>query len=448
VSIQTTHGLQPGANTNMPARIGPYEIMGVLGQGASATIYLGRELFPARDVAIKVYDAGLLASEERAIFRSLFLKETLLAKKLTHPNITQVYDAAADDQRAYIVMEYVQAGSLERHCVPEGLLPPTRVAELLEKVCDALSYAHAHGIIHRDLKPANILMGADGEAKVADFGVAHTAFAFDSTRGMLVGSPAYMAPEQIERKPSSMQTDMYSLGIMMYKMLTAALPFPAESAAALTARILLGNLPKPGVVRPGLPPLLDHIFARATARDPAQRYRSWEEFSGDLRLFSESDGEAAPPAGGERLAQLRTVPFFRAFSDTTLAEVMPMGRWFDVRAGTPLVKEDDPGYSFFILMRGQMRVTRRGTLLQIHGAGQCLAETAFLRRDGARRFSTVTAGTDCTVVEFDPDVLWLASPECTRHFHEAFLATMAERLVNAEGALAELLAGNKNVTLF
>ena len=445
MSLRTNHAPQPEAGTSMPARIGPYEIMGVLGRGASATIYLGRELFPARDVAIKVYDAGLLASEERAVFRSLFLKETLLAKKLTHPNITQVYDAAADDQRAYIVMEYVQAGSLERYCVPEGLLPPKRVAELLEKVCDALSYAHAHGIIHRDLKPANILMGSDGEAKVADFGVAHTAFAFDSTRGMLVGSPAYMAPEQIERKPSSMQTDMYSLGIMMYKMLTGALPFPADSAAALTARILLGNLPKPGAARQGLAPLLDHIFARATARDPGQRYRSWEEFAGDLRLFAESDGEA--PSGDERTAQLRAIPFFRNFSDATLAEVLPMGRWFDVRAGTPLVKEDDPGYSFFVLVRGQMRVTRRGTLLGIRGAGESLAETAFLRRSGKKRFNTITAVTDCSVIELDPDVLWLASAECTRQLQQAFLAGMAERLVNAEGALAEMLAA-KSVTLF
>jgi CRP-like cAMP-binding protein/tRNA A-37 threonylcarbamoyl transferase component Bud32 len=446
MSVKTNHPPAEQNAAGMPARIGPYEIMGVLGRGASATIYLGRELFPARDVAIKVYDAQLLASEDRALFRSLFLKETLLAKKLTHPNITQVYDAAADDERAYIVMEYVQAGSLERYCQGEELLPPKRVADLLEKVCDALSYANAHGIIHRDLKPANILMGADGEAKVADFGVAHTAFAFDSTRGMLVGSPAYMAPEQLERKPSSIQTDIYSLGIMMYKMLTGALPFPAASQAALTARILLGDLPKPSMAKPGLPPLLDHLFARATARDPAQRYRTWEEFAADLRLFSESDG--LPPSGSERAGQLRAVPFFHEFSEAALAEVVPMGRWFDVRAGSVLVKEDAPGYSFFILMRGQMRVTRRGTLLQIHGAGQCLAETAFLRRDGARRFSTVTAGTDCTVIEFDPDVLWLASPECTRHFHQAFLATLAERLVNAEGALAELLAANKNVTLF
>jgi hypothetical protein len=232
---------------------------------------------------------------------------------------------------------------------------------------------------------------------------------------------------------------------MMYKLLTGALPFPADSPASLTTRILLGNLPKPGMARPGLPPLLDHVFARATARDPAQRYRSWEDFAADLRLFSDSDGQVP---SSDRLAQLRAVPFFRDFSAATLTEVLPMGRWFDVRAGSPLVKEDDPGYSFFILMRGQMRVARRGTLLQIHGAGQCLAETAFLRRDGARRFSTVTAGTDCTVIEFDPDVLWLASPECTRDFQQAFLATLAERLVNAEGALAELLAGNKNVTLF
>jgi tRNA A-37 threonylcarbamoyl transferase component Bud32 len=436
---------QPGSGAGMPTRIGPYEIMGVLGQGQSATIYLGRELFPARDVAIKVYDPQLLASEDRAVFRSLFLKETLLAKKLTHPNITQVYDAAADDERAYIVMEYMQEGSLERYCVPEGLLPPKRVAALVEKVCDALSYAHVNGIIHRDLKPANILMGADGEAKVADFGVAHTAYTFDSTRGLLVGSPAYMAPEQIERKPASMQTDMYSLGIMLYKMLTGALPFPADSPAALATRILLGNLPRPGTARAGVPPLFDHIFARATARDPAQRYPSWEAFAADLRMVSENANEADD--AGDRLAQLRALPFFRDFPDPILAEVLPLGRWFEVRAGSTLVGEDDPGYSFFVLVRGQMRVSKRGTLLQIHGAGQVLAETAFLQRSGARRFSTVAAVTDCTVIEFDPDVLWLASADCTRNFHRAFLATLAERLVNAEGALTELMAA-KNVTLF
>ena len=430
----------------IPSRIGPYEIMGILGRGQSATIYLGRELFPAREVAIKVYDAQLLASEERSVFRSLFLKETLLAKKLTHPNITQVYDAAADDERAYIVMEYMQAGSLDRFCVPDGLLPPQRVAALLEKVCDALSYAQVHGIIHRDLKPANVLMGADGEAKVADFGVAHTAFAFDPTRGLMVGSPAYMAPEQLERKPASAQTDIYSLGIMMYKMLTGALPFPPDTAAALTARILLGSLPKPGLSRPGLPPLFDHIFARATARDPAQRYRTWEEFASDLRLAAETDQHVDPVE--EKLATLRTLPFFREFSPEALREALPMARWFDVRAGATLINEDDPGYSFFVLVRGQMKVMRRGTLLQIHGAGQCLAETAFLRRTGARRFSTVSAVTDCTVVEFDPDVLWLASDELTRNFHRAFLTTLADKLVNAEGALAELLAANKNVTLF
>jgi len=440
-------GLPPAAaaGEDVPSRIGPYEIHGILGRGESATIYLGRELFPARDVAIKVYDPRLLASEDRALFRSIFLKETLLAKKLTHPNITQVYDAAADDVRAYIVMEYVQAGSLDRYCVAEGLLEPKRVAAVLERVCDALSYANALGIVHRDLKPANILMGADGEAKVADFGVAHTAFGFDPTRAMMVGSPAYMAPEQLERKPSSMQSDMYSLGIVMYKMLMGELPFPPDTPAALMTRILLGNLPRPGAARSGLDPLFDEIFARATARDPARRYGSWEEFAADLRRVAEPGGEAG--RADERMAQLRSLPFFRAFTNASLAEVAAMGRWFDVRAGSALVGEDDPGYSFFLLVRGQMRVSRRGTLLRIHGAGQCLEETAFLRRSAARRFATVTAVTDCTVIEFDPDVLWLASAECTRQFHEAFLGSLAERLVNAEGALAELLAG-KSVTLF
>jgi hypothetical protein len=418
--------------------------MGILGRGASATIYLGRELFPARDVAIKVYDPQRLSPEDRKAFRSLFLKETLLARRLTHPNITQVYDAATEDERSYIVMEYCREGSLERYCTAETLLPPQRVAALLESCCDALSYANAHGVIHRDLKPHNILMSADGEAKVADFGVAFSNLAFDSTRAMIVGSPAYMAPEQIEGKPASMKSDMYSLGIVLYKMLVGKLPFAPDTPAALATRIMLGNLPNPSEARSDLPPMLDVIFGRATSRDPMLRYASWEDFAADLRAVAHPDGEADRH---ERVAQLRKLPFFRGFGEAALAEVVPMARWFDVRAGSQLIGEGDPGYSFFVLVRGQMRVTRRGTLLAIRGAGECLAETAFLRRSGARRFSTLTAVTDCSVIEIDPDVLWVASPETTQKFHLAFLEAMAHRLENAEGALAEMMA-SKNVTLF
>jgi tRNA A-37 threonylcarbamoyl transferase component Bud32 len=442
MSIRTSAA--PNAPTEVPNRIGTYEIMGVLGRGASATIYLGRELFPARDVAIKVYDPPRLSPEDRKVFRSLFLKETLLAKRLSHPNIIQVYDAAAEDDRSYIVMEYAKEGSLERYCTPEGLLPPQRVAAMLESCCDALSYANAHGVIHRDLKPANILMTAEGEAKVSDFGVAFSNLAFDSTRAMVVGSPAYMAPEQIEGKPASMKSDMYSMGIMLYKMLVGALPITADSPAALATRIILGNLPAPSAARPEVPPMMDLVFERATHRDPQMRYASWEDFAADLRTVAMPAGQAS---AGEQQAQLAKLPFFRDFGDASLSEVVPMARWFDVRAGSQLVGEGDPGYSFFVLVRGQMRVTRSGTLLAIRGAGECLAETAFLRQSGARRFSTIAAVTDCTVLEVNPDVLWLASPETTRKFHLAFLAAMAARLENAEGALAEMMA-SKNVTLF
>jgi eukaryotic-like serine/threonine-protein kinase len=446
VSIST--GMPPGqgadAVRDVPSRIGSYEILGVLGRGESATIYLGRELFPAREVAIKVYDPQRLNSEDRQIFRSLFLKETLLAKRLTHPAITQVYDAAFDDDRAYIVMEFAKEGSLERFTTADGLLEPPRVAQLLESCCDALSYANAQGVIHRDLKPANILMAADGEAKVADFGVAFSNLAFDSTRTMVVGSPAYMAPEQIGGQPSTPRTDMYSLGIVLYKLLTGTLPFTADTPAALAARIMLGNLPPPSAARAGLPPMLDLIFARATERDPAMRYPTWEDFAADLRTVAQPGGEMTE---AERLARLRKLPFFRQFTPEAIAEAASMGRWFTLRAGSQLVGEGDPGYSLFVLARGQMRVTKGGTLLGIRGAGECLAETGFLRGSGAQRFSTLTAVTDCALIEFDPDVLWLASAETTQQFHKAFLATMAERLMHAETALAELLGG-KNVTLY
>ena len=432
----------PQAAAGAPSRIGTYDIVGVLGQGASATIYLGRELFPAREVAIKCYDPQALSSEDRKLFQSLFLKETLLARRLKHANITQVYDAAADDQRAYIVMEYCKGGNLDAFCKPETLLPPQRVAQLLASCCEALSYAHAQGVVHRDLKPANILMGADGEAKVADFGVAFSNLAFDHTRSMVVGSPVYMSPEQIQGRPATMQSDIYAMGIVLYKMLVGGLPFHADTPAMLTTQILLGNPPTPGEARPDLDPLFDVMFARATAREAELRYASWEDFAADLNALATQGATEA-----DRPGVLRSLAFFRGFPDAALEELAPMGRWFDVRAGSALVGENDPGYSFFVLARGQMRVSRQGTLLAIRSAGEVLAETGFLLGSGQRRFSTLTAVTDCTVIEFDPDVLWLASPETTRHLQRVFLATMAERLVHAEGALSEMLRA-RSVTLF
>ena len=444
MSAMSTPQVNAQGDPQLPAKIGPYEVVGVLGRGASATIYLGRELFPAREVAIKVYDPKGLSAEDLKLFHSLFLKETLLARRLKHANITQIYDAAADDKRAWIVMEYCKGGNMDAFCTPDTLLHPRRVAHLLASCCEALSYAHAQGVVHRDLKPANLLLATEGgEAKVADFGVAFSNLAFDSTRSMVVGSPVYMAPEQIQGKPASMQSDIYSMGIVLYKMLVGALPFSADSPAMLATKIVLGNPPAPSLARPDLDPMFDVIFSRATNKDPQLRYPSWEDFAADLaRLAGAGEDDA-----GDRPALMRPLAFFKELTDESIRELAPMARWFDVRAGSQLVGEDDPGYSFFVLVRGQMRVTRRGTLLGIRGAGEVLAETGFLLKSGQRRFSTLTAVTDCSVIEFDPDVLWLASPETTRTLQRAFLATMAERLVHAEGALAEML-GARNVTLF
>jgi hypothetical protein len=241
-----------------------------------------------------------------------------------------------------------------------------------------------------------------------------------------------------------MKSDVYAVGIMMYKMLVGGLPFPTDTPAALATRILLGNLPPPSSGRNGIPPVFDAIFRRATARDPAIRYNTYEEFASDLRTVTQPEGEGEDRA--ERIAMLKTLPFFRQFDEAAIVEAASMARGFKVRAGTQLVVEDTPGYSFFIVVRGQVRMTKRGTLLAIRGAGESIAEISFLRRSG-NRFSSATAVTDCTVVEFDPDVLWLASPDCTRHFNAAFLQTMADRLVAAENALSEIL-GAKNVTLF
>jgi len=278
----------PAEPAAAPQKVGPYEIVKELGRGESATIYLGRELFPAREVAIKMYDPRNMSAESRKVFQSLFLKETLLARRLKHPNITQVYDAATDDQRTYIVMEYAKEGNLDRFCAKDTLLPPERVAHLMERCCDALSYAHANGVIHRDLKPANILMGADGEAKVADFGVAFSNLTFDTTRSMTVGSPAYMAPEQLEGKHEDASTDLFAFGCVLHEMITGSRAFDGGSSAAVVAAIMTSRPKLVSELLPDAPPALEYIVDRCLAKDRDDRWQTARDLLADLKQTREA----------------------------------------------------------------------------------------------------------------------------------------------------------------
>src|SRR3989440_6851942 len=221
-----------------------------------------------------------------------FVAEASLAGKLNHPHIVDIFDAVVEPDRSYLVMEYVPGTTLEAYAQPDQLLPVGKVVEIVFKCIRALEYACRHGIIHRDIKPANILLSEGGETKVSDFGASFQQKLADTTQITGVGSPAYMSPEQIRMEPLTHQTDIYSLGVTMYKLLTGRLPFTVSTQAALTYAILNTEPQRPALVRPDVPGLLDAVVMKALAKDPAARYPSWLEFGKDL---------------GQAFAGLRTV---------------------------------------------------------------------------------------------------------------------------------------------
>src|SRR2546429_4533958 len=250
--------------------IGKYPVLCEIGAGATSKVYLARDPFAERDVAIKVFlfEKDADGEQERMKHKS-FIAEASLAGKLAHPHIVDIFDAVVEPGRSYLVMEYVAGTTLEAHADVARLLPVSKVVEIVFKCIRALEYACRHGIIHRDIKPANILLSEGGETKVSDFGASFQQKLTDTTQITGVGSPAYMSPEQIRMEPLTHQTDIYSLGVTMYKLLTGRLPFTVSTQAALTYAILNTGPQRPALLRPELPGLLDAVVMKAMEKDAA-----------------------------------------------------------------------------------------------------------------------------------------------------------------------------------
>jgi non-specific serine/threonine protein kinase/serine/threonine-protein kinase len=271
---------------------GRYRLHSLLGAGGMAEVYDGRDERLARPVAVKLLRPDLAAIAD---LRRRFELEARAAARLTHPNVVAVYDAGEDNGRSYIVMERLRGESLA-DTIERGPVDLAWLHRLAGDVLGALGAAHEAGIVHRDIKPANILLGADGRAKVADFGIARvielpaaaeaahtdTAAALTGT-GLVVGTPAYLAPERAMGEPATPQSDLYSLGVVLYEALTGTKPFPGKTPVAIAAAAVQGSAQDPLLLRPDADRQFVSVIARAMALDPAQRYATAAEMAADLR---------------------------------------------------------------------------------------------------------------------------------------------------------------------
>ncbi len=266
----------------MITHLGRYEIIGELGQGAMGVVYKATDPLIDRIVAIKTITLSL-AQEEREEYEARFYQEAKAAGRLSHPNIVTIYDVGRCGDIAYIAMEFLQGRELRDILNDEKLQPVDHVIDIVAQVAQGLAYAHEHGIIHRDIKPSNIMVGREGHVKITDFGIARMASSAVRTQtGMVLGSPKYMSPEQVMGKLTDQRSDIFSLGVMLYEMLTGHPPFMGENVNAIMYQTLNAIPQPPSSLNVAVPDMLNFIVAKALAKDVEHRYQNARDLANDL----------------------------------------------------------------------------------------------------------------------------------------------------------------------
>ena len=427
-------------------KIGKYEIVRELGAGATSTVYLAIDTFSRQQVAIKLFDLGSLRDPNSArIYRKLLMTEASLAGKLSHPHIVKILDAVMEGDVNYMVMEYVEGSTLEQYAEVDSLLPISTIAEIIYKCCKALEYAQYQGVIHRDIKPANILLQGETDIKISDFGSAAIQNQ-QTTQVSGVGSPAYMSPEQIKELPLTYQTDIYSLGVVMYKLFTGKLPFDASNNFSMIYQILNLDPPPPSMFRPEVPQELDMIVRRAMEKTAAGRYQTWDEFARDLvRFFGHVTVPREEIFDTEKFDTLRSLAFFKNFSDVELWEVLRISEWRKVPEAEYILRDGESGRTFYILAQGTVRVVKGGRLLSLLHRGDCFGEMAHLSESEVTRSTDVIAKNDTVLIEINPDVLVRATTGCRFQFGDAFLRMLVRRLALANKRISHLLADQESI---
>jgi len=423
-------------------RIGRYPIEREIGRGATSRVYLGRDPdADDRTVAIKVFfNQEEQPDQDPRLLRKAFMAEAALAGRLSHPHIVEILDAVSEPHYRYVVMEYVEGGTLERHSDVDTLLPLGKVIEIVFKCIRALDYAFQRGVIHRDIKPGNILLGPRGDIKVSDFGASFLdSEVHETTQLMGIGSPAYMSPEQIRMEPLNHQTDIYSLGVVLYRLLTGRLPYNASNQLSLTYEILNVDPPPPSAFRPELPAVLDQICLKAMEKELANRFQTWVDFGKELsKTFTALRSMNSSLSDSEKISSLRNLPFFSTFDDVVLWEALRIGSWHEIEAGRVIITEGDIGDSFFVLVSGEVAVTLQGTALASVVDGGCFGEMVYFRDPEAPRTTTITASTKLSVLEIKATILRTASEACQNAFQRAFICVLIDRLTHANRRIAGL----------
>lgn len=298
----------------MIKKIGRYDVLSELGQGAMGMVYKAQDPLIERIVAIKTINLEV-AEDEQEEYEKRFYQEAKAAGRLNHPNIVTIYDVGKSGDMAYMAMEFLEGEEL-RSIINRTRLTTTQVLDIVIQVAQGLAYAHEYSIVHRDIKPSNIMLIRGGHVKITDFGIARMASSSIRTQvGMVLGSPKYMSPEQVLGKTLDHRSDIFSLGVTLYEMLTGHAPFQGDSVNAVMSQTLNNQPAKPSTLNPQLPDVIDAVVAKAMAKKVESRYQAAKNFAKDLlacrQIIQKQEHQPAhiPPPSLNRTALKAATPW-------------------------------------------------------------------------------------------------------------------------------------------
>ncbi len=417
-------------------QIGKFQLRKVLGKGASGTVYLALDTFSGTDVALKVLDPKIVSSPDfDTTITTQFLNEASLAGKLSHPHIASILEASVNEHSGYIAIEYVPGGNLSQFTAPEKLLSPEDAIQIAFKSCGALDYAFRQGIVHRDIKPANIMVVSDTNIKVADFGAAYLKQAKE-TQITEIGSPFYMSPEQINGEELGQNSDMFSMGVVLYELFTGRRPFLAPDLAELFRKILTEEPLAPSAIRPGISKDIDHIVLQMLRKTPSNRYPTWADLALDIAKIGRLSIYDQGIPDSDKFTALKKVALLQRLNDAEIWELVHAGRWVRLPARQVIVTEGEPGKSLFFLASGQAKVTKQGRLLNVLNDGECFGDMAYAKEGSIPRQATVESMGDVILAEFDSEAIQKTSLRCQHQLLKAILDSVVDRLALANERMA------------
>jgi len=422
----------------VPPKIGKFRVISKIGQGSMGTVYRAFDPYMQRNVAIKVTDPKSLSDDKiRRRLVELFFTEAQVYGLLDHRNILHVYDAGEEGDLYYLVMEYIEdSRTLLRYCRQDSLLPIPKAVEILYQCCKGLQYAHSRNVLHLDIKPGNIMLTPDDRVKLADFGLSKILHPDTNQLYLenILGTPTHISPERLLKEPVNHQADIYSLGVVMYFMLTGHRPFSSPDLDTLLMQILHDEAPPLGQYRPDVPDLLESIVRRALAKDVKDRYPSAADMASDLNAFHKKIVHAVVTSDvgmREKLDRLARLPFFKDFFEIELSEVVNAGEWLEYAPGQMILGEGDLDESFYVVIEGEVSVLVGGSIMAALRAGDCFGEMAYVAK--RPRTVSIRSATDVAALKISNELLEKTSVFCQLKFTKMFLNTLIGRLSSTSG---------------